>query len=153
MNQPSVVAEEEKDEEKDHPRDFLRLGPLAVIRAGHGGCGSPPYRASRQPQQPQRTPTGAPAMWVAGENAISDAPLVPVGMFVTPSPICFLILCFRLGEIYMLAMILFLPPAISLVFVLVPCVIIVMVSVMIFAVVSVQRQRRHCHGNQKGSTD
>jgi len=39
----------------------------------------------------------------------------------------------------MLAMILFLPPAISLVFILVPVMIIVMVSVMIFAVVSAQR--------------
>jgi hypothetical protein len=32
VNQPTVVAAEEKD----HPRDFLRLGPLAVIRAGDG---------------------------------------------------------------------------------------------------------------------
>lgn len=79
--------------------------------------------------------------------------LVLVGMVVAPSPVCFLILFFRLGKIYMLAMIRFLPPAISLVFILVPCMIIVMVSVMIFLVVSAQRQRRHCHRNQKGGTD
>ena len=62
--------------------------------------------------------------------------LMPVvGMFVTPGPVRFLIFLLRLGEIYMFAMIVFLPPAISLVFVLVPRMVIVVVGVMILAIV------------------
>jgi hypothetical protein len=75
-------------------------------------------------------------------------------MFVTPAPVCLLIVVFELGKIAISAMVLFCIHMIRLVFMTIPfmivIVLIVMVGASVFVIFRSQPCWRHCYGDYKG---
>src|SRR5208283_1552905 len=75
-----------------------------------------------------------------------------VGMLVPPVPVGLLIFRLVSGELLMLAMVLLFPHAMRLVFIGVPCVVVVVLLVVVLDVVGAQRAGRNRDRDQKGGT-
>jgi hypothetical protein len=77
-------------------------------------------------------------------------------MLVAPVPVVLLILLFKLGKIAGFAMVLFCINTIRLIFLTVPCVVVIVLFVVISAsgllIFGSQHSRRHCYWGHKGCT-
>src|ERR1039458_2350999 len=77
-------------------------------------------------------------------------------MLVTPVPVILLLVIFELGKIPGFAMVLFCIDTIRLIFLTVPCMVVIVLFVVIAAsgllILGAQHSRRHCYWGHKGCT-